>query len=277
MLFRSLSHPYGMQFAITNNVPPLITTNSNIIMTLDGSLGVDINQSLTVEQNISISGYSSFYAPITTNITCNKSLYVSGGSILNSTLFVSGSTTLNSNLYLQSSSLMSQLRCNNTHFSLLVSSVSCLDIYTGLTYLNSDVYCSTSATTKRFTLETTSVSGTPYFTFKARGNTQSSLYQTNGGLYIATETANLPIRMTVTNGTTTFSALTINSNGTATFGISPLTVVSTTYTSDERLKENIEDVDINDCFNIFNNIGVKTFSWKNSGQNSLGNIAQLVE
>ena len=97
-LFSSLvlSHPYGMQFAITNNVPPLITTNSNIIMTLDGSLGVDINQSLTVEQNISISGYSSFYAPITTNITCNKSLYVSSSSNLNSTLFVSGSTTLNS-------------------------------------------------------------------------------------------------------------------------------------------------------------------------------------
>jgi hypothetical protein len=38
-----LSHPYGMQFAITNSYPALITTNSNILMTMDGYLGVDVN------------------------------------------------------------------------------------------------------------------------------------------------------------------------------------------------------------------------------------------
>ncbi len=60
-------------------------------------------------------------------------------------------------------------------------------------------------------------------------------------------------------------------------GVSPLTVVSTTYTSDIRLKENIADININDCLNLFNNLNIKTFTWKRDGKNALGVIAQEVE
>jgi hypothetical protein len=90
-----LSHPYGMQFAITDSVPPLITTNSNILLTMDSFGGVDVNAYLTCETSMSVLGQTNLGGPIVSNITGNKSLYVSGPSTLRGNLTVSGTTNLN--------------------------------------------------------------------------------------------------------------------------------------------------------------------------------------
>lgn len=58
---------------------------------------------------------------------------------------------------------------------------------------------------------------------------------------------------------------------------SPLTVVSTTYTSDQNLKENIEDASLTHCKAIFDAVEVKTFTWKRDSQPGMGFIAQQVE
>ena len=68
-----------------------------------------------------------------------------------------------------------------------------------------------------------------------------------------------------------------SSTGAVTMGVSPLTVVSTTYTSDRRLKDDIEDASLADCKAIFDAVEVKTFEWKRDGQRSVGFIAQEVE
>jgi len=83
---------------------------------------------------------------------------------------------------------------------------------------------------------------------------------------------------TTANGSTFVNAISISgTTGAVTMGVSPLTVVSTPYTSDIRLKENIQDINIDDCLHIFNNLKIKTFDWKRDGKPSLGVIAQEVE
>ena len=56
-----------------------------------------------------------------------------------------------------------------------------------------------------------------------------------------------------------------------------IVVDGTTVTSDRRLKENIEDINVDDCLHIFKNLQIKTFDWKRDGKHSLGVIAQEVE
>ena len=91
-------------------------------------------------------------------------------------------------------------------------------------------------------------------------------------------TQNLGQRFTVFNGTSTINAITVNgANGQVTMGASPLTVVSTPYTSDRRLKENIQDIDVDDCLRICESLRIKTFNWKRDGKPSIGVIAQEVE
>jgi hypothetical protein len=107
---------------------------------------------------------------------------------------------------------------------------------------------------------------------------QSDTSLTNSFWTFAATNANVSQRFTTTNGTTTFNAITIaGSTGAVTMGVSPLTVVSTPYTSDIRLKENIQDINVDDCLHIFNNLQIKTFDWKRDGKPSLGVIAQEVE
>ena len=60
-------------------------------------------------------------------------------------------------------------------------------------------------------------------------------------------------------------------------GVSPLNVAGTNYTSDQRLKEDIETASPADCKAIFDAVEVKTFQWKRDGQRSVGFIAQEVE
>ena len=60
-------------------------------------------------------------------------------------------------------------------------------------------------------------------------------------------------------------------------GISPLTVVSTTYTSDQRLKTNVQAVSLPECKALFDAVEVKGFNWIRDGKRSLGFIAQEVE
>ena len=73
------------------------------------------------------------------------------------------------------------------------------------------------------------------------------------------------------------TAMTIATNGAVTMGVSPLTVVSTAYTSDAKLKYEIEDLNNNDCLDIFNSINAKSFKWKANDKKSIGFVANEVE
>ncbi len=48
-----ISHPFGMQFAVTNAVPPTLGT---VLMSMDVGSGVGIQTSLTVDQNLTVGG-----------------------------------------------------------------------------------------------------------------------------------------------------------------------------------------------------------------------------
>ena len=94
----------------------------------------------------------------------------------------------------------------------------------------------------------------------------------------AAHSQTLSPRFTVFNGTTNVTAITIAAGtGAVTMGVSPLTVVSTTYTSDRQLKEDIEDASPADCKAIFDAVEARTFAWKRDGKRSLGFVAQEVE
>ena len=67
------------------------------------------------------------------------------------------------------------------------------------------------------------------------------------------------------------------STGAVTMGVSPLNVAGTNYTSDRRLKEDIETASSANCKAIFDAVEAKTFQWKRDGQRSVGFIAQEVE
>ena len=112
---------------------------------------------------------------------------------------------------------------------------------------------------------------------KCRNSITSEILLTNTLWLFSSNTANVSQRFRTTDGTNFNNALTIAANGAITMGTSPLTVVSTTYTSDVRLKENILDISVDDCLHIFNNLRIKTFDWKRDGKPSLGVIAQEVE
>jgi len=114
---------------------------------------------------------------------------------------------------------------------------------------------------------------------KARNAATAEMSLTSTYWIYSTLTANVSqLFRTTANGSTFFNAITISgSTGAVTMGVSPLTVVSTPYTSDIRLKENIQDINVDDCLHIFNNLQIKTFDWKRDGKPSLGVIAQEVE
>ena len=113
-----MSHNYGMLFGISSTVPPAY---SDVKLTMDGTTGVCVNDALTVNKNMSVSGGSVFLSDITFpnasaatlycsgNITANSlfanasavvksTLSVAGASTLTTTLNVSGATVLNSTL-----------------------------------------------------------------------------------------------------------------------------------------------------------------------------------
>ena len=83
--------------------------------------------------------------------------------------------------------------------------------------------------------------------------------------------------MIINNNTTPLTAIRIKTDGTVIMGYSALTVVSTTYTSDQSLKENIEDASLGDCLNLLENIKIRTFHWKRNKKKALGVIAQEVQ
>ena len=83
--------------------------------------------------------------------------------------------------------------------------------------------------------------------------------------------------MVINSNTANILALRLKTDGSAVFGVSPLTVVSTTYTSDQSLKENIEDASLADCLNLLENLKIRTFKWKRDGKKALGVIAQEVQ
>ena len=96
-LFSSLilQHPYAMQFSINGAVPPLQTSNTNILMTMDASNGIDVNCFLACETSLSVLGETNLIGNVISNITCTKSLNISGNSLLRSNLTVSGTSNFN--------------------------------------------------------------------------------------------------------------------------------------------------------------------------------------
>jgi len=81
------------------------------------------------------------------------------------------------------------------------------------TNILSDLLFSTSAPNPTILLESTNLSGTPYFIMKTRGTSQASIYQTNGGWYFAAQSANLPIVFSVNDSGTTRTPLHLYGNG----------------------------------------------------------------
>jgi hypothetical protein len=113
---------------------------------------------------------------------------------------------------------------------------------------------------------------------KCRNTTTAEISLTNTTWTYSPLTANVgQLFRTTANGSTFVNAISIaGSTGNVTFA-NNITVVGTTYTSDIRLKENIQDINVDDCLHIFNNLQIRTFDWKRDGKPSLGVIAQEVE
>jgi Chaperone of endosialidase len=201
------------------------------------------------------------------NLTCGSSLAMGATGSTSTLTFNAGGTNYN---YLSvTSGNVFGVTANNT--SILSCDGTTLNLPT-------DITSSTANVTKTFILETTNASGTPAFVMKCRGTVQSTISQTNAFLTYAAQSTNLAQRFTVFNGTSTITAMTISgSTGAITMGVSPLTVVSTTYTSDRNLKDNIEDASLTDCEAIFDAVEARTFSWRRDGKQSMGFIAQEVE
>jgi hypothetical protein len=137
----------------------------------------------------------------------------------------------------------------------------------------------TTDSTKRLTIDCPASGGTSFLTMKSRNLATAEISLTNSTWMYSPLTSNVgQLFRTTANGSTFVNAISISgSTGAVTMGVSPLTVVSTPYTSDIRLKENIQDINVDDCLHIFNNLQIKTFDWKRDGKPSLGVIAQEVE
>jgi hypothetical protein len=94
----------------------------------------------------------------------------------------------------------------------------------------------------------------------------------------ASKTNNLDIIFqTKNNAGTTSNVMTIDGGDAQVSFVNSIIVGGTTITSDRTLKDNIQDVSVDDCLHIFNNLKVKSFDWKRTGRPSLGFIAQEVE
>lgn len=207
-----------------------ITTGSNLttgIANINNTIPTFLTWT-TWNSTLWLSIVNSFAAKLTTystldNHTTSLATLTTGVANINATIpsLVSNST-LTSNL----SSYIPLTTYNNTISSMLVSNANNIstltnnttnisyDATTTTTYLNSsNIYSTTSNAIKRLTLESTNAGGTPYLTFKARNNYQSSIYQGGFGMYIAAETSNQPINFMVNNGTTNLTALKIYANG----------------------------------------------------------------
>ena len=85
-------------------------------------------------------------------------------------------------------------------------------------YSDLNVFSNTASAVKRLTVESAGTGGTPYVTLKSRLAAQASLYLTNGGLYMASETSGVPTYFTVNNGGTTVTPLQVYANGVVNVG-----------------------------------------------------------
>ena len=159
---------------------------------------------------------------------------------------------------------------NGTRESMSIDTISSV-------FTNNLLIRDTLASDRRLTIETQASSSNVWLTMKCRNLFQGEISLTTNQWNFESNN-NVAQRFRTTNSSgTVFNAITIASGGSVTMGVSPLTVVSTPYTSDIRLKENIQDVNIDDCLHIFNNLQIKTFDWKRDGKPSVGVIAQDVE
>jgi hypothetical protein len=85
-------------------------------------------------------------------------------------------------------------------------------------YTDASVFTNTASAVRRLTVESQGSGGTPYVTLKARNTTQASMYLTNGGFYIASETSGVGLNLQVNNGGTTITPLQCYANGVTTVG-----------------------------------------------------------
>jgi hypothetical protein len=274
-----------------NAITPTVLRDEGI----DTSTGETIMRMGGVLSNITSQNFTATYfrgasntlmlQTLANSVYSNVALFNSTGSSIQSPLTIAGNITISTgsqagsllftsvggsgNISVDTSNQMN-LTVNNTNF---------LNSNGTTTNITTDVYTGNStATTRRFTLDCIASGGTPYFTMKARNSATAEVSLTNSTWLFATKTSGVGMVFQTTNGTTTLNAITVPSGitGNVTFA-NNIVVNGTTVTSDRRLKENIQDVNIDDCLQIFNNLKVKTFDWKRTGLSSVGVIAQDVQ
>jgi hypothetical protein len=97
----------------------------------------------------------------------------------------------------------------------------------------------TTDSTKRLTIDCPASGGTSFLTMKSRNLATAEISLTNSTWMYSPLTANVgQLFRTTANGSTFVNAISISGSiGAVTMAVSPLTVVSTPYTSDIRLKE----------------------------------------
>ena len=84
-----MSHNYGMAFGISSAVPPAY---NDIKLTIDGTTGVCVNDALTVNKNLAVSGGTNFQSDITFPNASATSIYCSA-NITGNNFLVNGNIT----------------------------------------------------------------------------------------------------------------------------------------------------------------------------------------
>ena len=258
-----ISHIQGIQFSITGFIP---APSSSVQLTID-DLGLSA-KNLSLSQNITVEGVA------TINGNTNTKNIIADGNITMGTFGIDNKLKFNTS--------------NNDYNYILVdaynkmffnaNNINHIKLDTA-TYVNTDLTLTTATANVNRTIlveNTYASSGSAYLTLKSRNAAVSGSIFASSGFYICTD-ANVSMRFHINRLGTNKQAMVINTDGSVTMYFAPLTVNGTGYTSDKQLKYDVEDLNLHDCLNIFNNINSKSFKWKNNNKNSIGFIANEVE
>jgi hypothetical protein len=215
----------------------------------------------------------------TSGTSNTRATFNSTKSIINSSLELDSGATTNL-LVLKNSAGTNTIQVDTLNqLSFLNGTNNWLISNGNITTIKSNVYIGdTSSTSKTLTIDCPAASGIPVLQLKCRNVSTTEVSLTNATWLFASKTNNLDIIFqTKNNSGTTSNVMTIDGGDAQVSFVNSIIVGGTTITSDRTLKDNIQDVSVDDCLHIFNNLKVKSFDWKRTGRPSLGFIAQEVE
>ena len=202
-----LSHPSGIQFAVTGFIPADIST---VYLTVD-TTGITTTSG-NILSNLAVGGVSSFSGNMTCQqITANGDLIFGSYAQVNTLRFNCGNNSYNRIVVDPFNSYIMYFYSNNTNW--LRS-----DGTTTIFYSDVNIFTNSASGVKRLTVESQGTSGTPYITLKARNTSQASLYLTNTAFNVASETSGVPITFQTNNAGTTISPVSIYANGVMSVG-----------------------------------------------------------